>query len=187
MTLPVRLHAAKALGRIGDSRAFAPLCVALRDNHASVRRRAVTALGQMHDERVISEVLRMLQQDRTLESEVAQCLANFVTPRAAYILMRAATQLERQPAKYSIIERLGQQLTPLLVFLLKYRAESWQFTIIRWIGRVGDGGAIPTLRTLSTDTRASIQRAAYIALGDVQYRQYQHWVPKATTAEPAQM
>tara|TARA_B000000460_G_C21378590_1_gene332805 strand:+ start:406 stop:630 length:225 start_codon:yes stop_codon:yes gene_type:complete len=49
----VRLHAAEALGKIGDERAVEPLIEALNDEEGHVRRGAAVALGRLGYERAV--------------------------------------------------------------------------------------------------------------------------------------
>jgi HEAT repeat protein len=53
----VRLHAAKALGQIGDARAVEPLIAALKDSNEEVRATAVGALIPIDDERAIEALV----------------------------------------------------------------------------------------------------------------------------------
>ena len=59
----VRLHAAEALGKIGDERAVEPLIEALNDEDASVRRGAAVALGRLGAERAVEPLIEALNDE----------------------------------------------------------------------------------------------------------------------------
>jgi HEAT repeat protein len=60
----MRWRAANALGQIGDPRAVEPLITALRDPDARVRRSTAEALGQIGDPQALSELKRMVLEDK---------------------------------------------------------------------------------------------------------------------------
>ena len=57
----VRYDAAEALGKIGDKRAVAPLCAALKDSDMRVRDRAAMALGEIGDARAVEPLCAALK------------------------------------------------------------------------------------------------------------------------------
>jgi HEAT repeat protein len=78
----VRLAAASALGRIGDTRAVKPLISALEDQ-LRVREVAIIALGEIGDKRAVDNLIAILDDsDWEIRSAIAKALGKIGDPRA---------------------------------------------------------------------------------------------------------
>ena len=74
----VRVEAAKALGKIGDSRAVGPLISALSNNDYYVRWEAAKALGKIGDSRAVGPLISALSDSaRIVREEAAVSLGVF--------------------------------------------------------------------------------------------------------------
>lgn len=62
--MAVRREAAKALGKIGDTRAVEPLIQALRDEDWEVRSGAARALGEIGDARAVEPLIQTLFKEK---------------------------------------------------------------------------------------------------------------------------
>jgi HEAT repeat protein len=83
----IRLAAATALGRIGDSRAVDPLVSALEDQ-PRVREVAAMALGEIGDHRAVDSLIVALEDaDWEIRSTIAKALGKIGDPRAAKSLV----------------------------------------------------------------------------------------------------
>jgi HEAT repeat protein len=83
----VRLAAATALGRIGNSRAVDPLISALEDQ-PRIREVAVMALGEIGDPRAVESLISALEDDDwELRSTIAKSLGKIGDPRAVKPLL----------------------------------------------------------------------------------------------------
>jgi len=86
----VRADAAKALGRVGDTRAVTPLIAALKDSDCCVRDAAAAALGELKDRRAVVPLIEALGSRQTFDAEtVAWALVAIGDPRAVTPLIRA--------------------------------------------------------------------------------------------------
>jgi HEAT repeat protein len=63
----VRIRAALALGKLGDTKAVEPLIACLKDQDSYVRRRAALALGKLGDARAIASLCAALPDWETKE------------------------------------------------------------------------------------------------------------------------
>ena len=71
----VRLRAAEALGKIGDTRAVEPLIQALKDKRVSVQMNTAEALGKMGDERAVKPLIQALKDEYdSVRREAAETL-----------------------------------------------------------------------------------------------------------------
>lgn len=107
----VRLHAARALAKLGDSAAVEPLLALLDDPVEQVRAAAVIALGRLADERALPALIGLLgtTQD-TLAAAVTDALIDFGVTAAQRL---AADPPAAPPARAQAVEVLAQLAGPL--------------------------------------------------------------------------
>jgi len=117
-----RSNAAKALGEIGDLRAFDPLIDALQDEYSGVRKEAATALGKIGDPRAVEPLIESLgDKDLGVRESAAQALGKIGDPRAVDPLIDAL-QDEYSGVRKEAIAALGEigdpkAVDPLIEFL----------------------------------------------------------------------
>lgn len=85
-----RLHAAEALGEIGDTTAVEPLTVALQDKAMAVRYNAAVALGKIGDPRAVKSLIHALKvSGGEVRASVVEALGNIHDARALRPLLMA--------------------------------------------------------------------------------------------------
>ena len=78
----VRMEAAKALGRIGDSQAVAPLIARLMDVDGQVAHAAVEALGEIGTPAIQPLLAALKNEDRDMRQRAAEALGMIGLPAA---------------------------------------------------------------------------------------------------------
>ena len=99
-----RAQAARALGLIGERRAFDGLVAALDDSHEEVRAAAVESLGRLGDPRAVAALLaRLPQQSRHQRVRIIEALRELGREAGPEILEYARRQTESLPLVADVI------------------------------------------------------------------------------------
>jgi hypothetical protein len=93
----VRVGAARALGRIGDSRAVKPLLSALKDDDWHVRVAAATALGRIGDSRAVEPLIGALKDPGGPVRQSAAMALGQLGDGCAIEPIKAALEVEDKP------------------------------------------------------------------------------------------
>lgn len=104
----VRWEAAKALGRIGSTKAVKSLIAALRDEEHYVRGRAVEALGKIGDTRAVEPLIAVLEDDNyEVRRKTAKSLGNIGNTKAIKPLIVSLSD-KKDYVRWEAAEALGK-------------------------------------------------------------------------------
>ncbi|WP_417912862.1 HEAT repeat domain-containing protein [Candidatus Electronema sp. TJ] len=139
---PMRLAAAKALGKIGDTSSASELVNLLANatTYKDTRKDAASALGKLGDRSIVSGLIKLLVNSNK------------------YIRMYGA----------ELLGNLGDDdssTVPALVNLLADKSENVRQVVARVLGNIGDSSAMPVLVKLLADEDAEVRRSAAYAVG----------------------
>ena len=145
---PKRAHAATALGKSGDKRAFLPLTWALKDLDGGVRTFAARALGELKDERAVKFLVQRMRMDEhhPVQIEAIKSLVQIQGRKAAEPLLSVLEDLNiDERARAEAAEALGElrekRAAPALVEILKTSSENMYLVL--------EGAAIEALGKIS--------------------------------------
>jgi len=114
----VRMSAADALGSLRNSRAIEPLIAALKDDYVPVRNEAAIALRQFpSDPRIVEPLIALLKDNFTQDAAIGT-LGEIHDPRVMSAMMRAFKALNPNAKEKAIdvfAEKLGAQAFDLVV------------------------------------------------------------------------
>jgi HEAT repeat protein len=164
----VRVHATRALGRLGDPRAVVPLITVLHDSTSLVQGSAISALGRLGDLGAVDPLIAILQHpDTSLRSSAAAVLGALGDSRAVDPLIAAlADPHERvRSSAASALGRLGEPaLHPLITALADPHKDVRRGATVA-LGRLGDPRAVQPLITALADPHKHVRWDAADALG----------------------
>ena len=167
----VRLHAAAALGWLGDPRAAAPLIACLQDADESCRGAAAQALGMLHAPMALKPLARAMgDSSPTVRQQVAEALGALGDPIAADLLLDVLHDAEeplavRTAAACALGELHSPSALPALQGYLGAREPALRMAAIEALGRLGFGRAYRLLTPfLWRDPDRAVRHAAARAL-----------------------
>jgi len=144
MNVDVRVHAAEALGWIGDTRAVKPLCAVLQDKDTSARRTAAQSLGMIGDARAVEPLIAALKdKDSNLlwaELEGKQTSVRLLAAKA--------------------LSRIGTPAVEALIVALKDKDSDVRVLATKTLGEIGDAQAVQPLLSALMDEDAASQTIA---------------------------
>ena len=141
----VRMHAAKALGRIGAMEAVAPLVPLLQDKVKAVREETAAALASI-GEAAIPALLDALRHDEWLvRLHAVESLGKTKSPRAVEPLLSVLFNDRDSAVREDAVRALGEIGDPQAVeFLFAAMREPGLRTLaVEALGRIGDRRAVP--------------------------------------------
>lgn len=143
----VRMHAAKALGRVKNRAAVDPLIPLLQDKVKAVREEVATALASI-GEAAIPSLLEALQHTEWLvRLHAVESLGKTKSPRAVEPLLALLFNDQDSAVREDIVKALGDIGDPQAVeFLFAAMREPGLRTLaVEALGRIGDRRAVPVL------------------------------------------
>ncbi len=151
-----RLRAAQMLGENREPRAIEPLCAALFDPEAEVRKHAIIALGRMGS--LATEALIAAQQnpDPLVRQSATQALGQIHEARVVeslVIALRDPHEGVRSQAAFAL-NRLGALAVQPLIAALHDSDPNIRWQATRILGGIGDARALPELERLAQEDRA---------------------------------
>lgn len=164
----VRIHAAEALGKIGDARAVDPLTQALEDSDSAVRSTATQALGRIGKPGVESLIEALKSGDEGVRMYAAKGLGEIKDTRAITPLIEALKIKTRwggaEGSAAQALTDIGEPAVEPLIQVLKDSDENVRLLTTITLGDIGDTRAVdPLIQTLK-DSNKKVQRAAAKAL-----------------------
>lgn len=192
---PIKAFAAKALGRIGDSRAITPLGARLKDISMPewIRRYFVQALVEIDDPRAIKPLAAALKQtnyslarpsvglggltDPYVAGEVAannrtrvlivEALASFDDPEVIPILINRFKDKSEKvfDAAHQALIKIGTPAVEPLIEALSARSTKVRNYAAQTLGRIGDKRAVEHIIPLLEDRDEKVPQGAASALG----------------------
>lgn len=162
-----RWRAARALGKIGDTRALEPLLAAINDKDKEVRVFAVEALGRFGDDRTIEPLLAALEDEElTVRRESAYALAEFGNTRVVETLLEALKD-EYENASIRAAYALGKigdarAVEPLIAAMKSENGEARQMAARDALAEIGAPAIEPLVKALLDDDRKLRSRAVYL-------------------------
>lgn len=160
-----RIHAARALGRLGDPRAVEPLITALVTSGYGTREAIVKVLDSMN-EPMGSIVNRSLSGDEFAMSELSKSRDRRAFEAFAKALKGSDSSL-RHPAARAL-GRLGDpRAVDLLIPELTDSESGIRASVAESLGLLGDPAAVEPLLNLLADSDLKIRQSAALALGEI--------------------
>lgn len=143
----VRMHAAKALGRVRNADAVEPLIPLLQDKVKAVREEAATALAAIGDA-AISSLLKALQhEDWLVRLHAVESLGKAKSKQAVEPLLSVLFNDRDSAVREDAVRALGEIGDPQAVeYLFTAMQEPGLRTLgVEALGRIGDARAVPVL------------------------------------------
>lgn len=160
-----RGHAARALGRIGDSRAVEPLIAALTDENSSVRRHAASALGHIGDTVAVEPLISALEDaDSNVRLSAVTALGSIGDARAVDPLifgLKDKKYYVRRNAAIALGEIGNPRAVKPLISALTMKDESMQVRtyVAEALGKIGDARAVQSLITTMKTAKRQLDNA----------------------------
>lgn len=143
----VRMHAAKALGRVRNADAIEPLLPLLQDKVKAVREEAAAALAAIGDA-AISSLLKALQHDDWLvRLHAVESLGKTRAKRAVDPLLSVLFNDRDSAVREDAVRALGEIGDPQAVehLFMVMREPGLRTVAVEALGRIGDRRAVPVL------------------------------------------
>ena len=152
-----RMRAADALGHLGDADAIAALAGALDDDDASVRERAVNALGQTWNERAVEPLALALRDDGDADVREAAALALGETWSDAAVgalgqaLVTAPERAVREAAARALSVIGAPDAVPFLIRALEDPRGSVRESAAEALGAIGTSDTVSALNRVALE------------------------------------
>jgi HEAT repeat protein len=165
----VRLHAAKALGHIGDIKALLPLVQASKDPNLSVRRRAITALGNWGEEEIAFETLSLAANDpdKDIRARVAMSLVSVDNQKTYDVLIKLIQDKEHNVSWRAVTALRHKKNTAVILSLINLLDNSDTdivYRVIKVLGYIGDKQAIKPLEKILKHENQKVNARARFSL-----------------------
>jgi HEAT repeat protein len=143
----VRMHAAKALGRIKDARAIEPLIPLLHDKVKAVREEATMALTEIGDAALPSLLAALKHPEWLVRLHAVEALGKSRSANAVEPLLWSLFNDQDQAIREDVVRALGQLGDPrAMEFLMTAMKEPGLRPLaVEALGRIGDRRALPVL------------------------------------------
>lgn len=168
----LRVNAATALGRLGDSRSVPALERALSDSHPLVRQAAARALGRVGGENAARALLKGFRDPHlAVRAQVVHALGATRQPLVISALERTFLADPDEPdaplraEAAQALEALGSLSIPVLLKGLRSGDAAVRFYAARTLGNIGNPDAVGALVSVFSDTESAVAAEAASALG----------------------
>ena len=143
----VRMHAAKALGRIKHARAIEPLIPLLQDKVKAVREEATIALAEIGDAALPSLLDALRHPEWLVRLHAVEALGKSRSPEAVEPLLWVLFNDQDQAIREDTVRALGQLGdSRAMEFLVTVMKEPGLRTLaVEALGKIGDRRAVPVL------------------------------------------
>jgi HEAT repeat protein len=152
----MRIQAAHLLGENRDPRAIGPLAELLADNDASVRVRAVEALGRIGPAAVEHLVKALGDPDTRVRQLTTKVLGQIGEARVVAPLLDALRDPRLSSQAAFALTKMGATAVEALVAALRDRDPNVRWHAARILGHIGDRRALPELERLAREDHAAI-------------------------------
>jgi HEAT repeat protein len=160
----VRNYVAKALGRLGDSKAVEPLISLLKDENVQVRDSAAKALGRLGDPKAVEPLIPLLR-DNNVQYNAAEALIYLGDARGIRTLINA--EITKIRGKDTAVQIVDKELLEMLN------------NVTKALSPLDNSKAIELLILLLKDVDAEVRLNTVKILGGLNYlRTVEHLVPR---------
>ncbi len=169
----VRMHAARAVGRLGHSRSVETLVLLLQDKVPAVRDEAIAALVSMGESAVEPLVVALEDQDWRVRLRATEALCVVKSPTAVEplvgLLQRDPDTAVRQEAARALGQIGDESAVDALLGVVE--EPRLQVRVIEALGRIGDRRVLPLLFRLIGELKTSDYEDRTPACEDNRYEQ----------------
>jgi HEAT repeat protein len=164
----VRMHAAKALGRIKEPGSVASLIPLLQDKVKAVREETATALAAIGEPAIPALLDTLTHQDWLVRLHAVESLGKTKSEKAVGPLLSALFNDGDSAVREDVVRALGDLGHPQAVeFLLTAMKEPGLRTLsVEALGRIGDRRAVPVLIEVVTGANPPAVTRAVAGCGD---------------------
>jgi tetratricopeptide (TPR) repeat protein len=167
----IRQGSARALGRLGDSKAIEPLNQALKDPDEGVKEEAITALGRIGNPKALPTLIQALEsQEIGIRWRAAEALGKIGDPHAIEPLTQTLKDQDKG-VKEEAVTALGRiknsQALPTLIQALESQEIGIRWRAAEALGKIGDPHAIEPLTQTLKDPEKEVKEEATNALGRI--------------------
>lgn len=161
----VRMHAAKALGRLRNVEAIEPIIPLLQDKVKAVREEAAAALAAIGDAAIPSLVKALQHEDWLVRLHAVESLGHTKSKRAVEPLLSVLFNDRDSAVREDVVRALGEIGDPQAVeYLFTAMQDPGLRTLaVEALGRIGDRRAVPIL--IDVVTGAGSPRATRTVAG----------------------
>ena len=150
----VRMHAAKALGRVRNADTVAPLIPLLQDKVKAVREEAAAALAAIGDAAIPSLLKALQHEDWLVRLHAVESLGKTQSKRAVEPLLSVLFNDRDSAVREDAVRALGEIGDPQAVehLFTAMREPGLRTLAVEALGRIGDRRAVPVLIDVVTGT-----------------------------------
>jgi len=171
----VRVNAAIALSRIGDTAAVPALLPLLKDPEARVRAQAARSLGELGDRRAAQPLVEALRDPEVeVRKEAVRALGELREPETLGAMLEALKDLPpvRDAAERALLEVRDPRAVEPLILSLRHRSEEVRRISARLLGAIGDRRAVRPLILALKDPASDVRFEATRALQRISGEDY---------------
>ncbi len=164
----VRMHAAKALGRIRTADAVDPLLPLLQDKVKAVREEAAATLAAIGDAAIPSLVGALKHEEWLVRLHAVETLGKTRSPQAVEPLLSVLFNDHDSAVREDAVRALGaiRDSRAVEYLLAAMREPGLRTLAVEALGRIGDTRAVPVLVEVLTGTRPPEATRAVTGCGD---------------------
>ena len=164
----VRMHAAKAMGRIKDPGSIQSLIPLLQDNVKAVREETSTALAAMGEAAIPSLLGALMHEDWLVRLHAVESLGKTKSRKAVEPLLSVLCNDGDSAVREDAIRALGEIGDPQAVefLFIAMKEPELRTSAVEALGRIGDRRAVPILIDVVTGVPPSNVRRAGAGCGD---------------------
>jgi HEAT repeat protein len=143
----VRMHTAKALGRVRNAEAVEPLIPLLQDKVKAVREEATAALAAIGDAAIPSLLKALQHEDWLVRLHAVESLGKAKSKRAVEPLLSVLFNDRDSAIREDAVRALGEIGDPQAVehLFMVIREPGLRTLVVEALGRIGDRRAVPVL------------------------------------------
>jgi len=164
----VRMHAAKAVGRIQHPQSIDPLIVLLRDRVKAVREEASSALASIGDAAIPALTQMLGDHDWLVRLHAVEALGRTGSPTAVEALLSTLSGDSDSAVREDTVRALGEIGHPSAVegLMTVLKEPSLRTLAVEALGRIGDRRAVPILIDIVTGNHSMDVARVVAGCGD---------------------
>lgn len=188
-TESIRIHAAKTLSIIGDTRAIPHLLDMLTHPKPQMREAAATALGKFDEESAIDGLAAAItDKDAVVREMAVMALGESGHPNAIQPLIIVLQESKQQMLKAVAVKALGEMgaVEGIDALIEAYRiGDVRRDVVLNALGKIGDGRVTPIIIEALNDDTTRIREAALAALENLNATAVKSLIDRLSHQNPA--
>ncbi len=154
---PVRLSAARALGKIRDPQAVPALIVILKDDYPEIREAAAYALGEMNDRRAIQPLVAAVKAGNEAAGPALASIGEAAVPA----LVACLADADGSRAAVQALIKIGKPAAGPLIEAFKAYTGAARISVARALAEIDDPRVTDTLNAALSNSDVRLAYATY--------------------------